>query len=858
MVASSASQIKWTPASGRKPCTLCGAKKRCQVADNGTQMCYGGPFDGARGPIQGELGEYWIGGGSAAEGGFQAATVSAPAPRRQLTPPQLHIRYLTLLSHLGLSPKHRNVLEEKGLNETAVAFMAIKTLGKERQHAAQRVADLYPDWRDIPGLYEDERGRPNLAGSPGYLIPCWDPEGNIIALQIRKDNDSDSKCEWFSSSHKDGGLGPGGQFSFFGYKKGTNRIRITEGGPKAYLAYLHTGVATISAPGISFFGSDRLIDLLLELSILVVVLAPDADFREKPEVLEAVRRAITRFQAAGFQVEVEAWDPSTKGIDDCLLAGHEIQTVTPEAFLRLASGNKPDLVVIEDPGSLQWSREEPSGLEKQSVWDDPEPIDALPPGPEFPLDCFTDKVAAFVAGRTEELQTPTDLQALTLLGATSVPLLGAVKVNPFGSWVEPLNLLCAPIAPPGEKKSATVRAIFAPHDKEEARITGVFEAEKRRRRAARRMLELEMRDAKKDGDTDRISALHEKIEELEPPTRPQLILDDSTDEARALAMSQNKGRIGLASAEGTLFSGVARYSADGAPRVDTLLKGHAGDALRINRVGREPIFVSEAHIGGTIMAQPDVIKRLTKHEDLKGVGFLARWFWSYPDSRMGRRNMAARPCPESCYTDWELTCMRLFSLGADVENPRFLRFGPQAVNRLREWMGEIEPMLAGELAFMADWAAKLAGLTVRLAGILHCLNHASTRAETFTELIGPPTLEQAITLARYALSHARRAYFLMGYKGSQPTEGADLEILTKLASLEPGKRISVRDFHRRVDSQPRFKRKEALDLVLGALQSKGWIRILRLGTGGRPSDHIDLHPRFQELISPIIQGQKGQ
>ena len=98
----------------------------------------------------------------------------------------------------------------------------------------------------------------------------------------------------------------------------------------------------------------------------------------------------------------------------------------------------------------------------------------------------------------------------------------------------------------------------------------------------------------------------------------------------------------------------------------------------------------------------------------------------------------------------------------------------------------------------------------------------------------------------------------MGYKGSQPTEGADLEILTKLASLEPGKRISVRDFHRRVDSQPRFKRKEALDLVLGALQSKGWIRILRLGTGGRPSDHIDLHPRFQELISPIIQGQKGQ
>ena len=630
-------------------------------------------------------------------------------------------------------------------------------------------------------------------------------------------------------------------------------------GEKAAEWLIQRGLLATTAPeGAGKFDNvdPEYLDLLVSLGPVVL---PDND---EPGAQHAIQVALVLDRACGVTAKILELPglPPKGDIVDWLVAprtNRHLLDLVPKACSvasSLGSAQEVQIELLGDPGPCEWSREQPSEVEKLSVWDwdEPEPIETLPPAMAFPLNCLAEKVALFVDGRAEELQTPLDLQALTLLGAASVPLLGAVSVNAFGSWIEPINLLCAPIAPPGERKSATVQAIFAPHNKEEARITGMFEAEKRRRRAAKRLLELELRDAKKDGDSDRISALHEKIEELEPPTRPQLILDDSTDEGRALVMSQNKGRIGLASAEGTLFSGVARYSADGAPRVDTILKGHAGDELRINRVGRDPIIIAKVHIGGCIMAQPDVIKRLAKHEDLKGVGFLARWFWSYPESKMGRRNVSARPCPDQCYTDWDFTCRRLFTLGADLDNPRVLRLHPQAVNRLRDWMAEIEPLLVGELAFMCDWAAKLAGLSVRLAGALHCLDHGSSRSEAFSELIVLSTLERAIQISRYALAHARRAYFLMGYKANQPAEVADLEILSKLAKLESGKSISVREFHRKVDNQPKFKRKESLDLVLGVLRQKGWLRIASVSTGGRPSDHIQLHPRFRELIQPLL------
>ena len=57
-----------------------------------------------------------------------------------------------------------------------------------------------------------------------------------------------------------------------------------------------------------------------------VLLAFDADWRSNPHVAHALGQAAFALVKAGYEVQVEDWDPALgKGIDDLLAAGH-----TPE------------------------------------------------------------------------------------------------------------------------------------------------------------------------------------------------------------------------------------------------------------------------------------------------------------------------------------------------------------------------------------------------------------------------------------------------------------------------------------------------------------------------------------------------
>jgi hypothetical protein len=638
-------------------------------------------------------------------------------------------------------------------------------------------------------------------------------------------------------------------------------VRVTEGELKAYLAALRTGVPTIACPGVGLFGGNQVLDWILDLGASRVILSPDSDHRSNHHVSRAVSNAITRLGAVPYPITVETWEPTAKGIDDALQAGLAIQEISPEEFKHMLEPSEQlattrGFAVVGDVGEDQWAANPISYPEPEATapvvdeWEeDPEALDDMPPTVPFPVDVLPEPIRRFVLARAEELQTPIDMQAVTLLGAASVPLLRSIEMNPYGSWVEPIGILAAPVAVPSELKSATHRAIFKPHEHEQARQKAMVEEENSRRKAAKRVLLMEISQAKKDQDHDRLSSLMEQAEELELKTIPNVLIDDATEEAKAQVMSQNQGRIGVSSPEGSLFANVAKYSNDGSVSVDTVIKAHAGDPIRVHRIGRLAIDIPKTGIGGTIMPQPEILDSLGKHRSLKGIGFLARWVWSVPKSKVGERNMNPEICPAFLYGEWDRICSRMFTLGADPENPQVFTFTPQAVTRLREFRGEIEPQLAGDLAYMSDWAGKLAGLCVRLSGILHILEHYSSGVTTeLPSAVKLDTLERAICVGRYALAHAKRAYYLMGFRPDQQGPRDVFAVLGKLLSLATrGENLPVRDLHRSLDKQVRFKKRENLDSVLRELEAKGWLKLTKGSTGGRPTDLIALHPKSFEL-----------
>ena len=259
----------------------------------------------------------------------------SPEPRaKPASPERLHRFYSELLSHLTLSKQHADQLAARGFEPGEIEGLGARTFDQAGRLMSKQLADLFPWWDQVPGMALKD-GRPALCGWSGLLVPCKDAKGRIVGLRVRADSPDAPKYSWLSSA-RHGGPGPGSPLSYWPGSR-SDFVRVTEGELKAAFAAGRTGIPTICAPGVSLFGSVPLVDLLLELQAQAVILAPDADFRTNPHVYRAIRNALSALQADSFKVMLEIWDGPAKGIDDALLSGVLIATITPEEFLTMTA-----------------------------------------------------------------------------------------------------------------------------------------------------------------------------------------------------------------------------------------------------------------------------------------------------------------------------------------------------------------------------------------------------------------------------------------------------------------------------------------------------------------------------------------
>ena len=156
---------------------------------------------------------------------------------------------------------------------------------------------------------------------------------------------------------------------------------------------------------------------------------------------------------------------------------------------------------------------------------------------------------------------------------------------------------------------------------------------------------------------------------------------------------------------------------------------------------------------------------------------------------------------------------------------------------------DLEPRLAagsGDLAHLAGWAAKLAGATCRLAGLLHLASHLR---DGWARPISADTFAAAIRLADYLVEHARAVFDLMG---ADPRVD-DARWLLDWISRTGQAQFTRRDAHRAAP-RGRFPKATDLDPALALLEEHGWLRRVDADSpgpkGGRPPS-----PRF--LVNPL-------
>jgi replicative DNA helicase len=491
-------------------------------------------------------------------------------------------------------------------------------------------------------------------------------------------------------------------------------------------------------------------------------------------------------------------------------------------------------------------------------WELPVPFGAIGEVSAFPVEVLPDWLGEYVAGVATATQTPPDLAGMLALAVLATVAAGAVEVEPRSGWREPLCLFVAVGMDAGTRKSSVFSAMTRPvadfeREQAAAALPGITETAVLRRIADQAAATAEAAAGKapagklEEARAEAIARAAEAASLVVPPL-PRWLVDDATPEALA-GLLATYGRIALLSPEGDVFDQMAgRYNQSSGPNLGVYLKGHAGDLLKVDRRGRPPEYVERPCLTIGLAVQPEVLRGLASRPGFGGRGLLARFLYSLPPSLVGHRQPGTPPVPLEVADRYALELQALaasLNAPAGEGGPAVLTLDAEAGELLLAFERDLEPRLAagsGDLDHLAGWAAKLAGATCRIAGLLHLASHLR---DGWAQPINADTFAATARLAVYLIQHARAVFDLMGADPRVDDARWLLDWMTRTSRTQ----FSRRDAHQ-ATPRGRFPKATDLEPALRLLEEHGYLRRLD------PEPPRDLHgrgrpasPRF--LVNPL-------
>lgn len=376
------------------------------------------------------------------------------------------------------------------------------------------------------------------------------------------------------------------------------------------------------------------------------------------------------------------------------------------------------------------------------------------------------------------------------------------------------------------------------YEKEEnsRRNAGIIESQMVLSRLEKEKRSLVERASKGKATEEEVRAKATEIAKYEPVKPLRLFVDDVTSEKLTSVLAENKGRAAVVSAEGGIFDIISGlYSRN--VNIDVFLKGHSGDTIRVDRIGRASESIIHPALTMVLAVQPEVLNGLMSNNTFRGRGLTARFLYSMPKSTVGSRSFSTKPIPEGVRARYQALIETILSSDNEQE-PISLDDGAREV--LEDLFNEIEGRLKGDLAEISDWAGKFVGAVLRIGGILHVMKYPK---DSMFDPVDRETMENAVSIGRYFLEHAKAAYSLMG---------ADAVNKNARLFLAAVKRKRLAEFSRRDAMRlcRSFKTADSLQPVLNRLCEYGYIAVKPVppsyGPGRKPSDTYLVNPAVWE------------
>jgi hypothetical protein len=487
--------------------------------------------------------------------------------------------------------------------------------------------------------------------------------------------------------------------------------------------------------------------------------------------------------------------------------------------------------------------------EASERWDEPIPLQSRV-APAIPSSLIPGALGDMSIAVSKATEIPLAMPALVGLPVVASCIAGKVEVEVEKGYVESVNLYTTPAMEPGNRRTAVVNEMIRPVTEYESAERKRLQPEIKRAQSIRKTIEerialLRKKAAKIPGDTTLVNQIADEEANLpDIPQLPQLWTQDVTPEELAERLKLNREVMGVFSDEGDLFDLLAGRYTGGAPNFVIFLNGHSGSSTRVNRVSRPPIFLDHPLLSIALSPQPDVLERLRDTPAFRRRGFLARFLYGLPASPLGYRKLDPPPVPEEIRETYRKLIFRLIQLTPPapdgVWQPWRLKLSPEAYRTWKQFQRDVETMMrdGNKLEHLRDWASKLPGAVVRVAGVFHAVVVEDLPQNL---VISHDTMERAIKLGTALIDHALAAFDLM----ERDPKFAEAQKILEWIRREGQQTFTLRDCF--CAHQGRFKRVDALRPVLALLVEHGYLRLLpKTMAPNRPSEPIAVNPQVLE------------
>lgn len=476
-------------------------------------------------------------------------------------------------------------------------------------------------------------------------------------------------------------------------------------------------------------------------------------------------------------------------------------------------------------------------------WEEPIPFSKFMME-KFPLDALPPAIASYVSAVAKSTQTPVDMAGSLALSVMSASLQGKYRIRGKSDWTEPLNTYTLVIAPPSERKSSVLHAMVRPlyeyeSDYNRRNAAAVETSRMKKRILERRQKAIEDQVAKGKAELEELDAIAQEITSFVEIRPLKLYVDDITTEKLVSVLSDNNGRASLISSEGGIFDTLAGIYTKNV-NIDVMLKSYSGDTIRVDRIGRESETILDPALTILLMAQPNVISEVLGNSTFRGRGLTARFLYCMPVSAVGSRDYRSTAMTEDIYREYE-RCIKNLLEDEYSSRPEIITLSPEADELLAEFADEIEPKLIREYSEIADWAGKLVGNTLRIAGLL--CRAGSYRTHDLLDVpdelvVDETTINDAIRIGRYFLNHAQAAYSVLPEDAMYRKANLILEMIRENRFTEFDRRKAMRLCRS-------FKTVSEIQPVLDFLDDYGYIALRQnaaFSLGRPPLPRYEVNP----------------